>query len=140
MIKYHYHSCQACPSIPYLRYDGVEAAVSGRLETGESPTSPAPTSPSSTWSPSQLSARGRTTVLLCLFGKKICGRNVIATVWADIMGELSQDNLFHLHPPVEYVAVKTLTNQTCRLHLDISRKNYSFSCIHFILIGYQYFG
>ena len=87
-----------------------------------------------------LEARGRTTVLLCLFGKKICGRNVIATVWADIMGELSQDNLFHLHPPVEYVAVKTLTNQTYRLHLDISRKNYSFSCIHFILIGYQYFG
>ena len=72
--------------------------------------------------------------------KKFCGRNVIATVWADIMGELSQDNLFHLHPPVEYVAVKTLTNQTYRLHLDISRKNYSFSCIHFILIGYQYFG
>ena len=53
MIKYHYDCCQACPSIPYLRYDGVEAAVSGRLETGESPTSPAPTSPSSTWSPSR---------------------------------------------------------------------------------------
>ena len=137
MIWYHYDCCQACPSIPYLRYDGVEAAVSGRLETGESPTSPAPTSPSSTWSPS---SQGTDHCPSLFVWKKNCGRNVIATVWADIMGELSQDNPFHLHPPVEYVAVKTVTNQTYRLHLDISRKNYSFSCIHFILIGYQYFG